>query len=73
MHTLLRLWDPHCIYIVDSRRRTQLGIRSSLIETVVMNPLSTLNQSEQEIAVLAIEGHVVWTLETVCQKVLALG
>ena len=30
-----------------------------------MSSLSTLNQSKQEIALLAIEGHVVWTLDTI--------
>ena len=30
-----------------------------------MSSLSTLSQSEQEIALLAIEGHVTWTLDTI--------
>ena len=30
-----------------------------------MSSLSTLDQSEQEIALLAIEGHVIWTLGTI--------
>ena len=30
-----------------------------------MSSLSTLSQSDQEIALLAIEGHVIWTLDTI--------
>ena len=30
-----------------------------------MTSLSALDQSEQEIPLLAIEGHVIWTLETI--------
>ena len=30
-----------------------------------MSSLSTLDQNEQEIALLAIEGHVIWTLEPI--------
>ena len=65
MRTLLWLWDHHCDATVISRRRIQLGSDSTLADRVLMYSFSTLDQSEQEIAPLAIEGYVIWTLETI--------
>ena len=47
------------------RQSSSYPVRDSILnDRVVMSSesLSTLSQSEQEIALLAIEGHVVWTL-----------
>ena len=48
------------------RQSPLYSVRDSILaDRVVMTSLSTLDQSEQEIALLAIEGHithVIWTL-----------
>ena len=48
------------------RQSSSYSVRDSILaDRVVMSSLSTLSQSEQEIALLAIEGHVTWTLDTI--------
>ena len=48
------------------RQSSSYSVRDSILaDRVVMSSLSSLSQSGQEIALLAIEGHVVWTLDTI--------
>ena len=48
------------------RQSSSYSVRDSILaDRVVISSLSTLDQSEQEIALLAIEGHVTWTLDTI--------
>ena len=48
------------------RQSSSYSVRDSILaDRVVMSSLSSLSQSGQEIALLAIEGHVTWTLDTI--------
>ena len=48
------------------RQSSSYSVRESILtDRVVMSSLSTFSQCDQEIALLAIEGHVTWTLDTI--------